>query len=81
MSIIFVYIHTFFKAVLSENNPNLIAVIGGVIGGLVGILLIALLGFGIAAVTLGFRKRGEYIATIVLVSHIGMRPIAILCFQ
>ena len=54
-------IHTFFKAVLSGNNLNLIiAIVGGVIGGLVGILLIALLGFGIVAVTLGLRKRGEY---------------------
>ena len=53
-------IHTFFKAVLSGNNPNLIAaIVGGVVGGLVGILL-TLLGFGIVAVTLGLRKRGEY---------------------
>ena len=40
---------------------NLIAaIVGGVAGGLVGILLITLLGFGIAAMTLGLRKRGEY---------------------
>ena len=52
-------IHT-FKAVLSGNNSNLIAaIVGGVVGGLVGILL-TLLGFGIVAVTLGLRKRGEY---------------------
>ena len=40
---------------------NLIAaIVGGVAGGLVGILLITLLGFGIAVMTLGLRKRGEY---------------------
>ena len=57
----FIYIHTFFKAVLSGSSTNLIAaIVGGVVGGLVGILLITLLGFGIAAMTLGLRKRGEY---------------------
>ena len=56
--------HTYIPSlkVLSDNNPNLIAaIVGGVVGGLVGILLISLLGFGIAAVTLGLRKRGEYL--------------------
>ena len=55
------YFCTYIHAVLSGNNTNLIAaIVGGVVGGLVGIVLIALLRFGIAAVTLDLRKGGEY---------------------
>ena len=54
-------IHTLFNAVLSGNIPNMIAaIVGGVVGGLFAILLIVLLGFAIAAVTLSLRKRGAY---------------------
>ena len=50
----------FLHNVLSGSNPNLIAaIVGGVVGGLVGILL-TLLGFGIAVVTLGLKKRGDH---------------------
>jgi hypothetical protein len=63
--------HIFFVVVLSGNNPDLIAAIaGGIVGGLVVILLIALLGFGIAAVTLSLRKRGEYNSSLLCVANI-----------
>ena len=59
--ILYVHTYPFFKTILSGSSTNLIAaIVGGVVGGLVVILLITLLGFGIAAVTLGLRKRGEY---------------------
>jgi hypothetical protein len=50
------------KVILSGDNPDLVAaIVGGVVGGLVVILLITLLGFGIAtAVILNLRKKGEY---------------------
>ena len=59
--IIIIIIHTFFKAVVLDSNPNILitAIVGGVVGGLVGILLISLLGFSIAVVTLGLKRRGE----------------------
>jgi hypothetical protein len=63
-TIIHTHIYTLIKIVLSGkfNNPDLIAaIVGGVVGGLIVILLIALFGFGIAtAVILSLRKRGEY---------------------
>jgi hypothetical protein len=63
--------HTFFKVVSSGNNLDLVAAIaGGVIGGLVIILLIALLGFGIAAVTLSLRKKGEYNSSVLCLDNI-----------
>ena len=46
---------------ISGSIPNLIAaIVGGVVGGLFTILLIILLGFAIATVTLSLRKRGVY---------------------